>query len=44
MVKKFKNVLEGGLIGLQVDGILESVGWAAKTEAGNQDSYSQVKK
>ena len=34
MVKKFKNVLEGGLIGLQVDGILESVGWAAKTEAG----------
>ena len=34
MVKRFKNVLEGGLIGLQVDGILESVGWGAKTEAG----------
>ena len=34
MVKKFKNVLEGGLIGLQVDGILESVGWGLKTEAG----------
>ena len=36
MVKKFKNVLEGGLIGLQVDGILESVGWAAKTDPGKK--------
>tara|TARA_R100001463_G_scaffold24199_1_gene57760 strand:+ start:217 stop:3879 length:3663 start_codon:yes stop_codon:yes gene_type:complete len=34
MVKKFKNVLEGGLIGLQVDGILESIGWGLKTDAG----------
>ena len=34
MVKKFKNVLEGGLIGTAVDGVLETVGWAAKTETG----------
>ena len=36
MVKKFKNVLEGGLIGVQVDGILEAVGWGARTKTGKE--------